>query len=207
MSWWAAPFYDWAMRDVEEACLADWRRALLSDVAGRILEIGAGTGATVGLYPAEVEHLTFAEPDAGMRSRLETKLAQQAPAFPTSIDSSSAEALGFEDESFDTVVVMLCLCTVGDVGRSLAELHRVLKPGGELVFMEHVAAEEGTSRRRWQSRVDPLWTRFAGGCHLNRETESAILSAGFQVLEIQRESMRAAIPLVRPTIRGRARRP
>ena len=96
----------------------------------------------------------------------------------------------------------LVCCSVTNLERALREIRRVLKPGGGLVFMEHVADEHGTRRRRWQNRITPLWRKLAGNCHLNRETEAAILAAGFTIRDIRRENMRKAISLVEPTIRG-----
>jgi hypothetical protein len=82
-----------------------------------------------------------------------------------------------------------------------------LRPGGSLVFLEHVAAANGSSRRRWQNIVNPVWKTFMGNCHLNRETEQAIVTEGFEIIQIDRESMRKALPIVRPTIRGIAKKP
>ena len=97
-------------------------------------------------------------------------------------------------------------CSVNDLHACLQEIKRVLRPGGGLVFMEHVAAPGGTSRRRWQDRLTPLWKKLMGNCHLNRETEKAMVAAGFQIVQIERESMRKAPPIVRPMIRGIARK-
>jgi ubiquinone/menaquinone biosynthesis C-methylase UbiE len=93
-------------------------------------------------------------------------------------------------------------CSVKDVSKSLAEIKRVLKPGGKFVFLEHVAAIPGTRRRTWQNIINPLWRKIAGNCHLNRNTEQAILDAGFSIESIESESMRKAMGLVRPTVRG-----
>ena len=98
-------------------------------------------------------------------------------------------------------------CSVADLGACLAEIRRVLKPGGSLVFLEHVAAAPGSSRRRWQNLLTPLWKTVMGNCHLNRETEQAIVGAGFDIVQIDRASMRKAPPFVRPTIRGIATKP
>ena len=191
-----ASIYDRLMKATEEACLQRWRAELLAPLSGRILEVGAGTGANLSHYPSTVEKLVLTEPDPHMRRRLAARGAE--------VVDASAEALPFADGSFDAVVCTLVLCTVGDPDRALGELHRVLVPGGKLVFLEHVAAEEGTRRRRWQHRIDPLWNRVMGNCHLARRTEESIARAGFRITQVTRESMRKAMPLVRPTIRGEA---
>jgi ubiquinone/menaquinone biosynthesis C-methylase UbiE len=104
-------------------------------------------------------------------------------------------------------VTTLVCCSVTDLQVCLREIRRVLRPGGGLVFLEHVAAADGTSRRKWQNRINPVWKTFMGNCHLNRETEQAIDTEGFEIIQIERESMRKALPVVRPTIRGIARKP
>lgn len=190
----SARIYDWVMSAPEQACLQDWRRELLTRARGRVLEIGAGTGANVALYPDGLD-LMLTEPDEGMRAQLTRK-------FPhIEVSGASVEALPFEDHSFDTVVVTLVLCSVPDPALALAELHRVLKPDGQLLFLEHVVSEN-PERRRSQDRWDPFWSRLAGGCHCNRDTLTSLRQAGFEVAFLEQASMRKAIDIVRPTIRG-----
>jgi ubiquinone/menaquinone biosynthesis C-methylase UbiE len=184
-----AAIYDRLMKETEEACLAGWRAELLKDLCGEVLEIGAGTGANLRHYPSSVK-LTLTEPDVHMRKRL-----------PNAVDAG-AERLPFADGAFDAVVSTLVLCSVKDPARALAEMRRVLKPGGKLVFIEHVAAEENSSRLRWQRRVEPLWKRLMGNCHMTRHTLDEIERAGFHVEQLKRESLRKAFPLVRPSVRG-----
>ena len=196
-----AAIYDRLMHATEEACLADWRAALLAPLDGRVLEVGAGTGANLAYYPASVRELVLAEPDPSMRRRLAARAAGRE------VIDAGAERLPFEAGRFDAVVCTLVLCSVGDPAAALAEIHRVLAPGGRLVFVEHVAAgDDHPRRRRWQGRVEPIWKRLMGNCHLTRDTEALIRAAGFTVEEIERESLRKAMPLVRPSIRGVARR-
>jgi ubiquinone/menaquinone biosynthesis C-methylase UbiE len=187
-----AAIYDRLMKQTEEACLAEWRRELLQDLRGDVLEIGAGTGANLRHYPPQVK-LTLTEPDPHMRKRLPDAAG------------AAAEELPFAGGSFDAVVSTLVLCSVRDPARALAELLRVLKPGGRLLFIEHVAGE--ASRLRWQRRVEPLWKRLMGNCHMTRDTLAEIERAGFLVEDVKRESLRKAFPLVRPSIRGRAVKP
>jgi ubiquinone/menaquinone biosynthesis C-methylase UbiE len=222
MSFLTAFFYDRVMAKTEAACLRQWRRELLAQVNGEVLEIGAGTGANITLYSERVSRLTLTEPDRHMRRQLEEKIANHDPqrlgvsegnaeniVAPQrlGVSEGNAENIVAEDESFDYVVTSLVCCSVNDLDASLREVKRVLKPGGGLVFLEHVAAPEGTSRRRWQNRINPIWKTFMGNCHLNRETENAIIEQGFEITRIERESMCNAPPIVRPTIRGIAIKP
>ena len=205
MSFLIAFFYDNLMAKTEQACLTQWRQDLLAQVSGEVLEIGAGTGANIRLYPGTVSRLVLTEPDRHMRKALEQKLASERPQNVSVIDAT-AEQIEADDESFDYVVSSLVCCSVSNLEASLGEVWRVLRPGGSLVFLEHVAAAPGSSRRRWQNAINPLWKTFMGNCHLNRETERAIVSRGFEIIQIERESMREAPPIVRPTIRGFAQK-
>lgn len=203
MSFFTARIYDRFMANLEEACLTEWRSELLQPLSGEVLEIGAGTGVNIHLYPNTLRRLVLSEPDKAMRGQLERKLLPEQHAF-IEVTGDAAEQLSMKTESFDYVVIMLVGCSVGDPIEAFMEVKRVLKPGGKLVFMEHVAAEIGTSRRRWQNLVTPFWRKIAGNCHLNRNTEQALIDAGFSFIEIKRESMRKAASIVRPTIRGYA---
>lgn len=202
MSFLSALFYDQCMKSTEDACLIEWRKNLLRSVSGKVLEIGAGTGASLELYPREAEielHLT--EPDRNMRLKLEKK-ARESKLNHINVLAFPAESLECDDNQYDYVFASLVCCSVENVEATLAEIKRVLKPEGRFIFLEHVAAEQGTKRRKWQNRLNVLWRKLAGNCHLNRETEKSISNAGFQIQEIHYESMRKAMPLVRPTIRG-----
>jgi len=121
--------------------------------------------------------------------------------------SAPCESLPFPDATFDAVVSTLLLCSVPDPSRALSEVHRVLRPGGTLVFLEHVAATDAPGRLAWQRRIEPFWKRIAGNCHLTRHTGETIRAAGFLVEHETRESMRKAMPFLRPTVRGLARKP
>jgi len=206
MSFLTAYFYDRVMAKTEEACLKEWRYDLLQQVSGEVLEVGAGTGANIKLYSADVTRLVVTEPDEHMRKFLKEKIGNQA-LENVSVTSATADQIEAADESFDYVVSSLVCCSVMDLEACLREIRRVLRPGGGFVFLEHVAAADGSSRRRWQNIINPVWKTFMGNCHLNRETESAIVSEGFDIVQIDRESMRKALPIVRPMIRGIARKP
>lgn len=197
-----ASVYDRVMAGTETSCLQAWRTKLFADLRGRVLEVGAGTGASIPCYPAAVTELVLAEPDPHMRSRLESRIDARCTVIGDPI-----EALGVADDGFDAVVSSLVLCSVVSAKLALAELFRVLRPGGRLVFIEHVAAGDDARRLRWQHRVEPVWKRVAGNCHLTRDTEAAIREAGFEIEQLERGSLRKAMPLVRPSIRGLARKP
>lgn len=156
------------------------RRRLVSGLAGRVLEVGAGQGRNFPYYPEAVDEVVAIEPDATLRAvaaRAAARVGRAVTVLP-----GDAEDLAAEDGEFDAVVFSLVLCTVGskDASAALAEAARVLRPGGELRFYEHVR-----SPRRWvgalQDAVTPLWRRAAGGCHPNRDTEAAIGAAGFVI--------------------------
>jgi ubiquinone/menaquinone biosynthesis C-methylase UbiE len=205
MSWLMAAVYDRFMRASEEACLAQWRAELLRDLSGAVLEVGAGTGLMLAHYPRSIARLVLCEPDAHMRGKLNKKAA--APALRNiEISDASLDSLPFKAGEFDTVVCSLVLCSVPDPRAALAEIARVLKPGGRLVFLEHVAADGRPERLKWQRRIEPVWKHLMGNCHLTRRTEAAIAAAGFEIERIQRESIRKALPIVRPSIRGIARK-
>lgn len=201
-----AAIYDRLMRRTEAACLGQWRADLLCGLAGHVLEVGAGTGASLPHYPRSVSRLVLSEPDPHMARELRRKAATLDWERAEIVDAS-LEALPYPAAEFDAVVGALVLCSVPRLDRALAEIHRVLRPGGRFVFLEHVAAEDRPRRLRWQRRVEPVWKRVAGNCHLTRRTADAIAAAGFEFHELTRESMRKAWPLVRPTIRGVALKP
>ena len=206
MPFFIAFFYDRVMARTEAACLQEWRHGLLEQVNGEVLEVGAGTGANIGFYSKNVSRLVLSEPDQHMRKLLKEKVSSSQLNI-ASVTSGTAEQISCDDASFDFVVTTLVCCSVTNLSACLREFRRVLKPGGRLVFLEHVAADTGSSRRQWQNRITPIWKTFMGNCHLNREIEQAIVEAGFEIVQIERESMRQAPPIVRPTIRGMAIKP
>jgi len=206
MSRFFAFIYDPLIAKTEEACLKDWRRELLSDVSGLVLEVGAGTGANLAFYTDKVKALIISEPDEFMRKRLIEKL-KSFEIENTSIKKFGMEYIDLEDNSLDCVVSTLVCCSVASPHKSLQQAYRVLKPGGRLFFMEHVAAENNPKRLRWQNFMNPIWKRISGNCHTNRETEKYIIETGFEINTITKASMRKAPAFVRPTIRGVAIKP
>ncbi len=202
MSVWGRLFaagYDRVMAVPEAATFRAHRKALVGRASGSVLEIGGGTGANLPFYGPEVAELTITEPERPMFSRLEGKAATVSPA--PALVVAPAEALPFEDSSFDAVVSTLVLCTVADQPRALTEIHRVLKTEGTLLFMEHVRARDERTAR-WQDRLNWLQRRVGHGCNCNRATADAIEAAGFHVTELRRDIVKKAPPIVRPLVVG-----
>ncbi len=171
-----AALYDPIGASAERRWMGERRRRLLAGARGAVLEIGGGTGANLPHY-RDVDRVTIAEPDRFMRDRIGPK--REDARAPVEVSAAGAEALPFPDGSFDTVVSTLVLCTVPDQEAALDEVRRVLRPGGRLLFIEHVRAAEPMAR--WQDRLEPLWRRLLGGCHPNRDTVAAIEEAGFEI--------------------------
>jgi ubiquinone/menaquinone biosynthesis C-methylase UbiE len=196
-----ASFYDRLMAGTEKAGLADRRDEVLAGARGRVIEVGAGTGVNLSHYPAEAEELVLTEPEEPMAKRLEGKLRDSGRRGR--VVRAPGESLPFPDHSFDTAVTTLALCTVSDPEATLGELRRVLRPGGRLLFVEHVrSAEPGLAR--WQDRVAPLWRRIGHGCNPNRPTADLIRRAGFVVEELDEGRLPKVPPIARPLIAGRA---
>ena len=202
-----ASFYDRALKASEENGLGDMRRALLADARGRVVEIGAGTGVNLDLNGAGVEDLTLIEPDPHMGAKLRDRLADRgehgSASPPARLVTAPAEAIPFDDDTFDTAVATLVLCTVPDPVAAIAELARVLKPGGRLLYIEHVRAEDPASAR-WQDRFEKPWRFMADGCHCNRDTAATLSASAFQIESIDQGKLPKAMPIVRPLIRGSA---
>jgi SAM-dependent methyltransferase len=211
-----ARFYDRALKATEENGLGEMRAVLLAGATGRVVEIGAGTGVNVDLYGPGVEDLTLVEPDSHMAAQLRARVsgrsvgitamdgwsrAEGAP--PARTVEAPAEAMPFADDTFDTAVATLVLCTVPDPVAAIAELARVLKPGGRLLFIEHVRSDD-PGRARWQDRLEKPWRFLADGCHCNRDTEAALHASAFRVDQLEQAKLPKAIPIVRPLIRGSA---
>ena len=204
MSLWGRVFaagYDTFMAGTEKAGLASHRKKLLGRARGRVLEVGGGTGANLPFYGDEVEEVVITEQEEPMARRLERKLADSS--LPARVVRAPAEELPFEDSSFDFVVSTLVLCTVNDPTRALAEIHRVLKAEGQLLFVEHVRSDSAKVAR-WQDRLNGLQRRVGHGCNCNRRTLENIEGAGFSIADIEHDRLPKAPPIVRPLIVGAA---
>ena len=199
-----AAIYDRLMASTEEAGLRDMRRVLLVSAAGRTLELGAGTGLNLAHYPEGVTELVLTEPDTYMARRLRERLdGEPREGRATEVVEAPAETLPFEPASFDTVVSTLCLCTVDDPEAVIAEVERVLKPGGRFLYVEHVRSDS-PRLAGWQDRLERPWGWFAGGCHPNRDTAATVAASGLEASDPAQGELPKAPPLVRPLIRGEA---
>jgi ubiquinone/menaquinone biosynthesis C-methylase UbiE len=196
--------YDRGFKATEEAGLSDMRHELLTQARGRVLELGAGTGLNLEHYPEGIEGLTLVEPDPHMTKQLREKLVRSGKASEISVVEAPGERLPFPDNSFDTVAVTLVFCTVPDQAATLAEVRRVLKPDGQLLFLEHVRAEE-PGLAKWQDRLERPWRFLGDGCHCNRDTNSALRTAGFEIDRLERGELPKAPAIVKPLIAGSAR--
>ena len=191
-----AALYDLIQRPAEKKFLRSHRAYLTGNAAGRVLDIGAGTGINFAYYPAEAEVIGI-EPDPYMLRRAQARadrLGRQVKLL-----AESAEQLPFPDGAFNTAVATLVFCTIAEPERALGELRRVLRPGGQLRFLEHVRAKT-PGWQRFQDFMTPVWRRIGAGCHPNRDTVSAIERAGFRIEELQHYAF-GPYP-ARPFVRG-----
>jgi ubiquinone/menaquinone biosynthesis C-methylase UbiE len=192
--------YDRMSRKGEDAGLREIRQGLLADASGRVLEIGGGTGMNLPFYDGRVESLVMTEPEPAMLRRLQRKVNEHAPL--TKVLRAPAEDLPFEDDTFDTIVSTLVLCGVDDQARALREARRVLRPGGRLLFIEHVRSDD-PQYARFQDRMNWL-NRFVVHCDCNRPTLDSIEAEGFTVSKLERTTLPKAPKFVRPLIVGAA---
>ncbi|MEM7160764.1 MAG: class I SAM-dependent methyltransferase [Myxococcota bacterium] len=200
-------FFAWLMGEMAERydrALGARKQALLGASEGTVLEIGPGTGTTLSYLPPQVRWIGL-EPNEAMHGPL--RRTAERLGRPIELRRGFAHDTGLPDRSVDTVFSSLVLCSVRGVERTLAELYRVLRPGGRLIVIEHVAAPRGSWLRRVQGLARPAWTRLFDNCHPDRETAAAIEAAGFVDLRLESIAGPVPIPVIRPHIIGTATRP
>jgi|SRR6266540_3304247 len=203
---WFAAIYDSMAASEERRFMGEVRTELVGGAKGRVLEIGAGTGLNFSYYPKDVEVIAT-EPDPYMLRRARRRLTESGNHIE--LRESSAEELPFENDSFDTVVGTLVMCSVPHPERALAEIRRLLKPGGEYRFYEHVRYDSAFGGF-WQDAIMPIWRWFGAGCHPNRDTVRTIQNAGFSIAHLERTKPLPPVPPMifsRPHVKGIAKSP
>jgi ubiquinone/menaquinone biosynthesis C-methylase UbiE len=195
-----AAFYAGLARAAERGSMARLRRKTLAPARGRLLIVGAGQGHDLAHLPPAVTSVVALEPDAAMRKWGAKRVA--ASPVPASYVAGTAEQLPLRDGSVDTVLCTLVLCSVDDLDAAAAEFRRVLAPGGSLLVLEHVRASDRPRVASLQDRVDPVWGRFSGGCHLNRDPVAALARAGFETTGIDDRHLARFLPLLDPAVQG-----
>lgn len=200
-------YYPRLVSRAENAGLRDIRRKLLSQARGRTLELGAGSGLNLPHYTERVSELIVTEPSRHMLAQLRETLQDDPPAAGSwKLVQAGAEELPFPDRTFDTAVVTFVLCTVPDPAKALDEVARVLRPGGHLLFLEHVHAGEGTLLGRVQDLVEVPHRYIAAGCYPNRRTAQLLESSPLHIEQLEHGRQPRSVPTVRPTIVGTALR-
>jgi ubiquinone/menaquinone biosynthesis C-methylase UbiE len=203
-SFWSRLFailYDPSLWLGERAGLGALRQDLLRHAEGRTVELGSGTGLNLRYYPRDLDELVLTEPAEPMRARLARRLRDSR--YPARIVDASAEDLPFEDGTVDTVVSTLVLCTVDSPDAALQEIKRVLRPGGQLLLLEHVRSDS-PRLAAWQDRLEGPWRRFAEGCRCNRATVESVRESGLKLGDLREASWHMEPPIVRPLVMGAA---
>ncbi len=180
------------------ATMAELKRSLLGKLQGRVLEIGPGAGANLSYYPTDIDWIGV-EPNLFMHPYIRQE-ADRHGLKNIELHGERAETLPVKDASVDTVVSTYVLCSVADIDATLKDIQRVLKPGGTFVFIEHVAAIDGTWTRTVQDGITPIWKTVFDRCHPNRETWICLEDAGFESVSYQ--PFRLSVPIVSPHIAG-----
>jgi ubiquinone/menaquinone biosynthesis C-methylase UbiE len=176
-----------------------YRRRLVAQASGRVLEIGAGSGLNLPFYPQATTRIVGLDPSPHLLARAHeaqraTTGARTQAALRAVFVEGTAEVMPLEDASIDTIVTTWTLCSVPDAGRALSEARRVLKPAGRLLFVEHGRSID-PAVSRWQERLTPAWKRLAGGCHLNRPVDRLIEDAGFRIEQLKTGYMDGPRPM------------
>jgi ubiquinone/menaquinone biosynthesis C-methylase UbiE len=190
--------YDRMIAKTEATGLAAHRADVVAGATGRVLEIDGGTGANLAYYGPAAENLTVTEPEPAMIKRLCRRVADVAPR--AAVLRASAEDLPFDDAAFDTVVSTLTLCSVDDQRRAVGELRRALRPGGRLLFVEHLRSDD-----EWVARLQDRWNwlnRLVVCCDCNRPTLDTLRAAGFTISRVVRTELPGAPPFARPLAVG-----
>jgi ubiquinone/menaquinone biosynthesis C-methylase UbiE len=195
-----AAFYDAVLWRAERRGMRERRASVLAGATGRVLEIGAGTGLNLAHYPDAVDELVLTEPVEAMSVRLNRRAAKWGDR--AQVVTAGAEELPFADDSFDTVVSTMVLCTVENPEHALAEINRVLKPGGQLLFIEHVRSDS-PGLAKWQDRLHKPWFAFGDGCNCNRPVLD-LLRGGVSVETVERATWRGMPRIVHPLVYGKA---
>jgi ubiquinone/menaquinone biosynthesis C-methylase UbiE len=200
-----ARMYEKISAEAERRGTAELRDRALAGLTGRVIEVGAGNGMNFRHYPDTVTEVVAVEPENNLRALAE-RAAASSP-VPVKVVAGHGDALLFDDASFDAAVVSLVLCSVPEPQHFLGEVRRVLKPGGELRFFEHVRSARPLLGV-FQDAITPVWSAIGGGCHLNRDSRAAIEAAGFEIDDLDRFTY-APLKFVPPHahILGRARKP
>ena len=178
----------WAMKSER---LLPYRKRVIGMADGHVLEIGIGTGLNLPLYTTAVRDIQALEPSPQLIAM--ARRTADTAAAPVNFLESSAEAIPLDGRSIDTVVMTWTLCSILDVDGALAEIRRVLKPGGQLLFVEHGLAPD-KSVQRWQHGLTPIWSKFTGGCHLDRPIQALIERAGFELSQVETSYMKGPRP-------------
>jgi ubiquinone/menaquinone biosynthesis C-methylase UbiE len=177
---------------MRQEALAAYRERVVPGAAGRILEIGIGSGINLRYYGDRAEHVIGLDPSAKLLAMsVET---ERRSGLSVELVKGSAEMIPIEDKTIDTVLTTWTLCSISDVHRALSEMRRVLKPNGRLLFVEHGLSPDDTVRR-WQDRLTPVWKRVAGGCHLNRAIRQLVEESGFRIDRIETGYMKGPKPM------------
>jgi ubiquinone/menaquinone biosynthesis C-methylase UbiE len=182
------------------------RAALIGRASGRVLELGVGTGANLPFYTEAAREVVGLEPCAALLEQARARAATLPDPQRITLVQGVAESLPFPDDSFDTVVACLVFCTIPDAATAAAEARRVLRPGGQFLFFEHVASTDAGTRR-WQERLNPLWQKAACGCRLNCDTAEVFRAAGLEWREFDRFRHPKVLALAGTMIRGVATKP